>query len=79
MEDEEKVRKSVAVRDPLIETATAEIIGEGKSRREIQADIKKKERCIEYFAKKYGKREGPTPDDVRQCLYSIGDNNAFLR
>jgi hypothetical protein len=65
--------------DPLIEAATAEIIDEGKSRREVQSEIKKKERCIEYFAKKYGKREGLTPDIVRQCLYSIGDNNAFLR
>ena len=67
--------------DPLIETATAEIIDEGKPRREVQAEIKKKERAIEYFAKKYGKRgaDGPSPDTVRQCLYSIGDNNAFLR
>lgn len=62
-----------------MEVATAEIIDEGKARRDVQAEIKKKERAIEYFAKKYGKREGLTPDTVRHCLYSIGDNNSFLR
>ncbi|KAJ3352177.1 hypothetical protein HDU91_006029 [Kappamyces sp. JEL0680] len=65
--------------DPLIEAATAEILDEGRSRRDIQADIKKKERAIEYFAKRYGKTKEFNPDTVRQCLYSIGDNNSFLR
>ena len=64
--------------DPLIEQATSEIFSEGRSRREVQSDIKKKERAIEYFARKYCTREFPG-DLVRQCLYSIGDNNAFLR
>ena len=67
------------LKDPLIEIATAEITDEGRGRRDIQSDIKKKERAIEYFAKRYGKSKDLNPDTVRQCLYSIGDNNSFLR
>jgi hypothetical protein len=64
--------------DEVIEVATAEIKDEGRSRREIQAEIKRKERAIEYLAKKYAKN-GLETETIRQCLYSIGDNNAFLR
>ncbi|KAJ3272874.1 hypothetical protein HDV01_005197 [Terramyces sp. JEL0728] len=66
------------LKDELIEIATMEIIDEGKKRNEVQAEIKKKEKAIEYLAKKYG-RQGLEPEVIRQCLYSIGDNNSFLR
>ncbi|KZT71502.1 hypothetical protein DAEQUDRAFT_665907 [Daedalea quercina L-15889] len=66
------------LRDDLIATATKEIHSEGRSRREIQKDIKSKERAIETLSAKYV-REGLSQEQIRQCLYSIGDNHAFLR
>ncbi|KAF5359032.1 hypothetical protein D9758_004898 [Tetrapyrgos nigripes] len=66
------------LRDDLITVATKEIYSEGRSRREIQKDIKSKERAIENLASRY-ERKGLTQENLRQCLYSIGDNHAFLR
>ncbi|KAJ7129260.1 hypothetical protein C8R44DRAFT_776297 [Mycena epipterygia] len=66
------------LRDDLITVATKEIYSEGRARRDIQKDIKSKERAIEQLASRYS-RKGLTQDDVRLCLYSIGDNHAFLR
>jgi hypothetical protein len=58
--------------------ATKEIYSEGRSRREVNKDIKNKERAIETLAARY-ERNGLAQEVVRQCLYSIGDNHAFLR
>lgn len=66
------------LRDDLIMVATQEIYSEGRSRREVQRDIKNKERAIETLASKY-QRSGLNQEQVRQCIYSIGDNHAFLR
>ncbi|KAG6373793.1 hypothetical protein JVT61DRAFT_5938 [Boletus reticuloceps] len=66
------------LRDDLISVATKEINPDGRSRRDIQKDIKSKERAIETLAIRY-QREGLNQEQVRQCLYSIGDNHAFLR
>ncbi|KAI0371601.1 hypothetical protein BV20DRAFT_184977 [Pilatotrama ljubarskyi] len=66
------------LRDDLVSIATKEIYSEGRSRRDIQKDIKSKERAIETLAGKYARR-GFSEEQVRQCLYSIGDNHAFLR
>jgi hypothetical protein len=66
------------LRDDLITVATKEIYAEGRARRDIQKEIKSKERAIETLASRYA-RKGLTQDDVRLCLYSIGDNHAFLR
>jgi hypothetical protein len=66
------------LRDDLITVATKEIYAEGRPRRDVQKDIKSKERAIEQLAARYS-RKGLTQDDVRLCLYSIGDNHAFLR
>ncbi|CCM00435.1 uncharacterized protein FIBRA_02467 [Fibroporia radiculosa] len=66
------------LRDDLISVATKEISAEGRSRREIQKDIKLKERAIETLAARY-ERRGHSQEQIRQCLYSIGDNHAFLR
>jgi hypothetical protein len=66
------------LRDDLIMVATQEIYSEGRSRREVQRDIKNKERAIEALASKY-QRSGLNQEQVRQCIYSIGDNHAFLR
>lgn len=66
------------LRDDLISVATKEIASEGRSRREIQKDIKAKERAIEILANRY-ENEDLSQESIRQCLYSIGDNHAFLR
>jgi hypothetical protein len=66
------------LRDDLVSAATKEIYSENRSRREIQKDIKSKERAIEILAARYEK-EDLSQDQICQCLYSIGDNHAFLR
>ncbi|KAJ6616236.1 hypothetical protein B0H10DRAFT_1406666 [Mycena sp. CBHHK59/15] len=66
------------LRDDLISVATKEIYSEGRSRRDVQKDIKTKERAIELLASRYS-RNNLSQDHVRLCLYSIGDNHAFLR
>lgn len=66
------------LRDDLITVATKEIYSEGRMRRDIQKDIKLKERAIEALAARY-ERSGLPAESIRQCLYSIGDNHAFLR
>ncbi len=67
------------LRDNLITVATQEIQSEGKHRREIQRDIKTKEKAIEVLSSKYAKGPSFNRECVRQCLYSLGDNAAFLR
>jgi len=66
------------LRDDLVSVATKEIYADGRSRRDVQKEIKSKERAIETLASRY-QREGLNQERVRQCLYSIGDNHAFLR
>lgn len=66
------------LREELITVATKEIYSEGRPRRDVQKDIKSKERAIEILSSRYA-RNGLTQEKVRQCLYSIGDNHAFLR
>ena len=58
--------------------ATRENYSEGRSRREVQRDIKIRECAIETLSSKY-QRSGLSQEQVRQCIYSIGDNHAFLR
>lgn len=66
------------LRDDLITVATKEIYSEGRNRREVQREIKSKERAIEHLSMNYQNRD-ITQEQIRQCLYSIGDNHAFLR
>jgi hypothetical protein len=66
------------LRDNEISIATKEIYSEGRSRRDIQKDIKAKERAINVLASRYEKN-GLSQEDIKQCLYSIGDNHSFLR
>ncbi|VVT49613.1 uncharacterized protein SAPINGB_P002356 [Magnusiomyces paraingens] len=74
--------------DPLLVQATMEIIPDNKSRAIVQRDIKRKESAIKLLSKKYasnslfrksGKGSGVTPDEICQCLYSLGDYHAYLR
>ncbi|KAI9090158.1 hypothetical protein DFS34DRAFT_637830 [Phlyctochytrium arcticum] len=66
------------LQDELIGVATQEILSEGRSRYQVQQDIKNKERAIERLVRKYSS-SGKPDEVIRQCLYSIGDNHAFLR
>jgi hypothetical protein len=67
------------LKENLIRTATQEIYSEGRSRREVQSDIKAKERTIERLSAKYARSSDLDEEVIKQCLYSIGDNSAFLR
>jgi hypothetical protein len=64
--------------DPLIATATHEIIPDGKDRYEIQVEIKQKEKAIKILARKYAS-SAISSDEIERCIYSIGDNHSFLR
>ena len=64
--------------DANMELATAEIMHEGLPRHEVQRMIKKKERAREHIASKY-QSATLSKEDILQCLYSIADNNAYLR
>ncbi|KAF9425154.1 hypothetical protein BGZ94_007794 [Podila epigama] len=66
------------LRNDLVADATKEIISDGKSRQQIQTEIRKKERAIEMLSRKYA-NGNLTPDEIKTCLYSIGDNHSFLR
>ena len=64
--------------DPLIATATQTIAPEpGKARYTIEREIKAKERAIETLAARY-RGAACEPDELRRCIYSIGDNHAYL-
>ncbi|KAI8979838.1 hypothetical protein BDF20DRAFT_819197 [Mycotypha africana] len=64
--------------EDIVLLATMEIIPDRKTRSQIQAEIKRKERSIETLSRKYQSKY-LSADDIRHCLYSIGDNNAYLR
>lgn len=66
------------LRDDLISLATKEIYSEGRSRSAIQKEIRAKENAIEVLAERYENKDLDR-NRIRQCLYSIGDNHAFLR
>lgn len=63
--------------DELIIYATAEISPIGKSRMQVQREIKTKEFAIEKLSSKYSSSRGFSKEDIRQVLYSIGDFNAY--
>jgi len=67
------------LREDIIDIATQEINAENRTRREIQSTIKAKERAIDKLAYKYSRITEMDEEALKQCLYSIGDNNAFLR
>eukprot|EP00730_Choanoeca_flexa_P015459 TRINITY_DN7102_c0_g1_i2.p1 TRINITY_DN7102_c0_g1~~TRINITY_DN7102_c0_g1_i2.p1 ORF type:complete len:925 (+),score=196.84 TRINITY_DN7102_c0_g1_i2:56-2830(+) len=69
------------LRHPLLATATMEILPEGKSRPQIQREIKAKETAQEKIARQfvYSANRNISKDDIKWCLYSMSDNNSFLR
>ena len=66
-----------ALCDPAMKFATMEILPESKPRHQIQQEIKQKERAQEQIARKYANPK-ISRDDIKWCLYSIGDNSSFL-
>ncbi|ELP85011.1 hypothetical protein EIN_079130 [Entamoeba invadens IP1] len=64
--------------DDLITVATGEILPDNKTREQIRQDIKNKENAIEKLAHQYSNKECGE-DELKQCLYSIADNNSYLR
>lgn len=63
--------------DELIIYATAEISPVGKTKSQIQRDIKLKESSIEKLSRKYSSINGFNKEEIRQVLYSIGDYNSY--
>ncbi|KAJ1982662.1 hypothetical protein H4R35_000185 [Dimargaris xerosporica] len=64
--------------DPLVALATKEIIAEGKPLAAVQAESKQKHRAVEMLCRKYANASLES-EQIRQCLYSIGDNHNYLR
>lgn len=62
------------LQDKYIATATMEILPQGKSRAQIQKEIKQMERAMDLLARKYSAKSRLAPDDIKQCLHSIKDN-----
>ncbi|KAJ2758498.1 hypothetical protein H4S06_002672 [Coemansia sp. BCRC 34490] len=74
----ESLGASCVLEDEMVAVATREIDAHGKTRSQVQLEIKQKERAVEYLCKAYA--SGTCPAEVlRQCLHSIGDNHAYLR
>lgn len=63
--------------DPLMPVATGEILPHGKSRQQIQAEIRRKEAAVAALVRKYLSAL-LSKDDIELCLHSIGDNHSFL-
>jgi hypothetical protein len=71
-------RQAIALLDDkYIQVATEEILARGKSRTQIDAAIRRKERAVAHLKKTY-QSTLLTPEDIHLCLYSICDNNSFL-
>ncbi|KAI9216667.1 hypothetical protein BC828DRAFT_393104, partial [Blastocladiella britannica] len=64
--------------DPLVLDATAEIVSEGKPRRAVELEIRRKENAVKVLSAKYAKGR-LTADDVAQLLYSVGDHHHYLK
>lgn len=60
-----------------IVVATGEIVAGNKPRRVIDQEIKAKERAVETLSRRYA-NSNMNAEQIRQCLYSVGDNNAYL-
>ncbi|KAF0533400.1 tRNA uridine 5-carboxymethylaminomethyl modification enzyme [Gigaspora margarita] len=64
--------------DEKVAIATREIKPEGKSRHQINSEIRQKERAVEFLSHRYDNHK-LSSDEIKTCLYSIGDNNSYLR
>ncbi|KAJ2784677.1 hypothetical protein H4R18_000968 [Coemansia javaensis] len=74
----ESLGATYILEDEMVVVATREIVAHGKTRSQVQLECKQKERAVEYLCKTYATADCPG-EVIRQCLYSIGDNHAYLR
>ncbi|GLC41087.1 hypothetical protein PLESTB_000944400 [Pleodorina starrii] len=63
--------------DPLMHTATAEIVAGERPRHEVQRDIKVKEKAREALSRRY-RSARLSEEEILLCIYSISDNNSYL-
>lgn len=64
--------------DPRLHIASQEIYPDkNKSRHELDLEIKRKEKAAKLIIKDHESHR-LSAEDIRQCLYSICDNNSFL-
>ena len=66
------------LQDDSIALATREISSDGKSRAHIDAEIKRKEKAIEYLCETY-RNDQASLEDIKRCLLSLSDNHAYLK
>ena len=76
MEDPDAVVSTTAIVDNKLN---------GKSRADIQREIKAKDKAVKRLIQKYSNQgygrseaEGLSDDEIEWCLYSMGDNSSFL-
>ena len=68
-----------ALRSEWTCTATMEVLSEpGESREAVRARVKAKERALDNLAQEFSVYGKLSRDDVKQCLYSMGDNASYL-
>jgi len=73
-----KERDSLALlKQPEAVIATTAISDRGKTRSEVQQDIKAKERAVKRLIKQFT-NDDLSEEAVEWCLYSLGDNSSFL-
>lgn len=65
------------LKSEYISTATGELTNEGKSRSMQKQERKNKEYARNYIAENYA-NEKASEDDIKVCLYSLGDNSNYL-
>ena len=63
--------------DPHFYSAVMEIQPHGKSRHIIDREIAQKERAQNYLSRQYCNKK-ISPEDIKQALYSVGDNHSYL-
>ena len=66
------------LKDGLMHQATAEIMHEGKPRIQVQREIKAKEKAREHLSRRYAHSD-LSSEEILSVLYSVSDNNAYLR
>lgn len=74
----EQVDRLEVLKNEWTSTATMDVINDlAKSKQEIREQVKLKETGLETLGRRYA-TAGLSPDNVKQCLYSIGDNASYL-
>ncbi|CAM9298627.1 unnamed protein product [Sphacelaria rigidula] len=73
-----KERGGLAVlSDPNAELATREVLANGRSRPQINKEIRRKETAVAQIKRRYASHT-LSEEDIHTCLYSMCDNDSFL-